>query len=254
MEYKNMTFIGAAKKILIDCGNLPLTSNQIWEKIKENGLVNTNGKTPWASLNTILLTHSQNSPVKSPAKTPSIEILGSNPMKFRLLNLTENINTPIDLNKEESTYKNIEDEKILLYQITSKSLNWKKLSVFNNNENIEYLLSDCEEYTYIMEDKAHATLKIGKTKNDPESRLNQLKTGNPSINILHVFPSTQYSESDLHQRFNDFQKDLEWFFYSKGLKTFLSVEIEKHESIFKSFLIREELNNKENYMLNLLLK
>jgi hypothetical protein len=254
MGYENMTFIGAAKKILIDCGNLPLTSNQIWEKIKEKGLVNTNGKTPWASLNTILLTHSQNSPVKTPSKVPTIEIIGSNPMKFRLLSLTENINDPNYLNGEDFINKKIEDEKILLYQITSKSLNWKKLSVFNNNENIEYLLSDCEEYTYIMEDKAHATLKIGKTKNDPESRLNQLKTGNPSINILHVFPSTQYSESDLHQRFNDFQKDLEWYFYTKVLKTFLSIEIEKHESIFNSFLIREELNNKENHMLNFLIK
>ena len=254
MEYKNMTFIDAAKKVLLESGNLPLTSNQIWEKIKEKGLVNTNGKTPWASLNTILLTHSQNSPVKTPSKVPTIEIIGSNPMKFRLLNLSENIHIYNNLKEDEIVYKNIENEKILLYQITCKKLNWKKLSVFNNNENIEYVLGDCEEYTYIMEDEAHATLKIGKTKNDPEMRLNQLKTGNPSINILHVFPSTQYSETDLHQKFNDYQKDLEWFFYSKGLKTFLSIEIDKHESVFNSFLIRNELNDKENYMLNILIK
>ena len=107
---------------------------------------------------------------------------------------------------------------------------------------------------YVDAARDYLAFGVEVTKNDPELRLNQLKTGNPSINILHVFPSTQYSESDLHQRFNDFQKDLEWFFYSKGLKTFLSVEIEKHESIFKSFLIREELNNKESHMLNFLLK
>lgn len=254
MGDRNMTFVSAAKKVLIDSGNLPMSSNEIWEKINEKKLVMTKGKTPWASLNTILLMTSENSPSKDQSKVKCFEIIGKNPMKFRLTNLTEQINNHDSNDENEIHYKNIDDEKVLLYQITSKNLGWKKLSVYNNNENIEYLLGDCEEYTYIMEDSAHATLKIGKTKNDPDARLNQLKTANPSIKILHVFPSTKHSESDLHQKFNDYQKDLEWFFYSKGLKTFLSSEIEKHESIIETYLISEELNNKEKDMLNVLLK
>jgi len=250
-----MTFSEAAIKILKDNKNLPMSSNDIWVQIENQNLIKSEGKTPWATLNAILICADINSKSKYKVKNSSrlfFESIGSNPMKFRLLDITTN---EIDYtNQKEIIKEEINTEKILLYQITSKSLGWKKLSVYNNNENIEYLIEDCEEYTYVMEDIAHATLKIGKTKNDPEIRLNQLKTGNPSISILHVFPSTQYSESDLHQRFNDFQKDLEWFFYSKGLKTFLSNEIAKHESIITSFLIREELNAKEKQMLNLLLK
>jgi hypothetical protein len=245
-----MKFIDAAKSILVENGNLPMSPNEIWNKIKEKNLVPSKGKTPWASLNSIMLYSSKDSPCneKDQYKTKYFEIIGNNPMKFRLLDYNKQVIEsiePIIYQEEEKI------EKILLYQVTSQDLIWKKLSVFNNDENIEYEITDCDEYTYIMEDRAHATIKIGKTKNDPTLRLNQLKTANPSISMIHVFPSSQFSENELHSRFSDFQKDLEWYFFTKGLKQFLNDEIKKHESILKSYQKRIELDKIEQEMINL---
>lgn len=235
-----MTFIESAIQILHQNNNQPMKPRDIWNKISEQNLMKSSGKTPWATLHTMLLYHS-----KSEYKNKKyFKIVSINPNKFCLLEYSDKISIIDEL-------VNVDDlvsDRILLYQITSKELNWKKLSLYNHEENIEYELTDCEEYTYIIEDKAHATLKIGKTKNDPELRLNQLKTANPSISLLHVFPSTQHSESELHQMFNDFQKDLEWFFYSKGLKTFMSEETSKHYSIVESYKKRIELNEIESKM------
>ena len=100
-----------------------------------------------------------------------------------------------------------------------------------------------------MEDKAHDTVKIGKTTNEPELRLNSLRTANPSIKLLHVFPSTQYSESELHQKFEDFRKDREWFFYAKKVKDFISLELQKHNEIIGSYEKRLELDKLESSML-----
>ncbi len=146
--------------------------------------------------------------------------------------------------------EDIEKEEIPIYQITSKSLDWKKLSIYKKNGNVEYSLDDCDEYTYIFLDGVHSTIKIGKTKNNPELRFAQLKTANPSITILHVFPSIQYSESELHQRFDEFRNELEWFFYTRTLNTFLSTEIEKHEAIITSFLKKQELIENETIALS----
>jgi hypothetical protein len=171
-------------------------------------------------------------------------------VKFRLADY--NVEIEVDeIEQIEIDEKEVE-ENILIYQITSKEIGWKKLSVFNRNNIISYEISDCEEFTYIMEDKAHATIKIGKTKNDPEQRLNQLKTGNPSISLLHVFPSSQFSESLLHRNFSEYQKDLEWFFYTKGVKNFLNSEIQKHNSIFDCFSIKNKLEESEKLMIDLI--
>ena len=131
-------------------------------------------------------------------------------------------------------------------------MDWKKLTVYNNNENIEYELSDCLEYTYMIQDKAHSTIKIGKTKNNPEIRFNQLRTANPSIQLLHVFTSDQWSESGLHDKFNDFKKDLEWYFNVNILKNFTKEEINKHNKIIESFNIKNTLNKYEEEMLNII--
>lgn len=238
-----MTFIEAAIEILRQNGNQPMKSRDIWNKISEQNLIKTNGKTPWASLNTKLLYHSK----PEYNKKLYFNIVSDKPQKFTLLDL----NT-IHLSIEDDNISDDFIEVSPLYSITSKELGWKKLSVYNNNDNIEYRLSDCDEYTYIIEDKAHATIKIGKTKNDPELRFNQLKTANPSIKLLHVFPSDQWSESDLHNKFNDIQKDLEWFFFTKGLRIFITEEMNKHDKIIFSYEKRKELDISEKLMLDII--
>jgi len=236
-----MTYIEAAIEILKQNGNQPMKSREIWNEISKQNLVKSKGKTPWASLNTLLLFHSRS----EYKKKLYFKISSEKPLKFTILNL-DVVNTTLE---NDSIEEPIVES---LYSITSKGLDWKKLTIYNNNENIEYQLSDCDEYTYIIEDRAHATIKIGKTKNDPELRFNQLKTANPSINLLHVFPSDQWSEQDLHVKFNDIQKDLEWFFFTKGLRNFISEEMNKHNRILLSYEKNKELENLEKLMLDLI--
>ena len=244
-----MTFIEAAIEILRQNGNQPMSSKEIWNKISEQDLVKTKGKTPWASLNTILIFHSR----PEYKKKLYFNIASNKPLKFTILDLnTIHLGVEKEDAREEDNNEKENLEKSPLYSITSKELDWKKLTVYNNNENIESELSDCLEYTYIIEDGAHATIKIGKTKNDPELRFNQLKTANPSIKLLHVFPSDQWSESDLHEKFNDIQKDLEWFFFTRGLKTFIWEEINKHSRIIFSYDKRKELDISEKLMLDII--
>jgi hypothetical protein len=241
-----MTFVEAAMQILKENGNQSMSSKEIWKKISEQGLVKTNGKTPWASLNTLLIFHS-NPKYKNKLY---FSVVSDKPMRFTI----QDLNTiHLGVEKEEvSSSELVNLEEPPLYSITSKELYWKKLTVYNNNENIEYKLDTCDEYTYIIEDKAHATIKIGKTKNDPEVRFNQLKTANPSIRLLHVFPSCQWSESDLHEKFNDVQKDLEWFFFTKGLRNFISEEMNKHNKVILSYNKKKELDDSEKSMLDII--
>lgn len=49
-----MTFLEAAKIILIDNLNDPMTASEIWNQIIERNLITEHGKTPKLSLNTIL--------------------------------------------------------------------------------------------------------------------------------------------------------------------------------------------------------
>jgi hypothetical protein len=237
-----MTFIEAASKILIDEGNMPMTPKDIWSKICERNLYTSKGKSPAATLTTVILRSSTNRNVSYHTNNIIFDIIDTaSPFKVKLVQNTMPVVVPQD---------EVISEKILLYQITCSETEWKTLSIYNNNENIEYDISNCGEYTYIIEDKAHATVKIGKTKNDPILRLNQLKTANPSISLLHVFPASQFSESELHDKFSDFQKDLEWFFFAKSIKSFLSTEITKHNSILKAFSKRKILDLIELEMLS----
>jgi hypothetical protein len=239
-----MTKLEAAIEVLKQNGNQPMSAKEIWSKISEKNLVKTNGKTPGASLSTTLLYHSR----PEYNKKIYFNIVSEKPLKFNILNIDT---FHLGIEKDDIIEETL-SEKSLLYSITSKELNWKKLSVYNNNESIEYQITDCFEYTYIIEDRAHATIKIGKTKNDPDIRFSQLKTANPSINLLHVFPSDQWSESDLHSKFNDIQKDLEWFFYTKGLRLFISEEMNKHSRVLFSYEKRKELDISENLMLDII--
>ena len=79
-----MKFVEASKKILEENNNVPMSANEIWEKIKN--IVVTKGKTPQATLNVILLGQSVNSPLgKFTQKNREIfKIIGENPMKFYL--------------------------------------------------------------------------------------------------------------------------------------------------------------------------
>lgn len=250
-----MTYIEAAIIILKESGNLPMTAQEIWDKISQSDMKFAKlGKSPVSTLNALMARSSVNKSMSHSRKSGKFEILEDwRPAKFRLADFTKT-DIKLDVVELDEILKDEKEvlENQLLYQITSKELDWKKLSIFIQNENICYQLEDCEEYTYIMQDAAHATIKIGKTKNNPELRLAQLKTGNPSISLLHVFPASQFPESLLHKEFNDYQKDLEWFFHTKGVRNFLDKEIGKHNSIIESYLLKKKLDDIESKWLKII--
>lgn len=242
-----MTFIEAAQEVLKNNKNFPMSSKEIWDEIELSSLISSAGKTPQATLNTTILMSCVNGNTSKRYKNSLFRKVDDYPAKFQLINYIDDSHDPqLDVDQEPENIENI--DKILLYQITSKELGWHKLSVYNNNNIIEYEITNCEEYTYIMDNGS--TIKIGKTRNNPEERLSNLKTANPSISILHVFPSTQYSEGELHKRFDDFQHDREFFHYTKGLRKFMTGEIKKHNHIMKSYKNKTDLDDSEKDMIN----
>jgi hypothetical protein len=213
-----MGIIETAILILKRNNNVAMSGAEILGKNKEYGyLWKSNGKTPLATTNAMLASHSINSEHKKQYK-PDFRIIGSNPQKFELIDLNNKL--PII----ESIVESIEEivrEPILLYSITDKKLNWKKLSIYNNSENIEYKITECEEYTYFIKDNSKKHLiKIGKTTGNPENRLSNLRTGNTDIFMYHVIPSSVFTELQLHDKFNKYRYELEWFFLTQEIKDF----------------------------------
>lgn len=80
-----MTFIEAAKFALEENDNIPMSSTEIWDKVKD--LVDTKGKTPWASMTTKILGQCVDTPAKSitGVNRGIFKIIGSNPMKYQLV-------------------------------------------------------------------------------------------------------------------------------------------------------------------------
>ena len=85
-----MTFLDAAKLILSENGNKPMTCNEIWNIISERNLVKTGGKTPRQSLLVVLLSDSVDSPIKNNKTRNYFLIVDKNPMKFILNNYMPN--------------------------------------------------------------------------------------------------------------------------------------------------------------------
>ena len=82
------------------------------------------------------------------------------------------------------------------------------------------------DYIYLIESYSeHETIyKIGFSK-DPDKRIKELKTGNPSkLSILYRFPTTHKRkiETSLHNLYSHKRKDGEWFDLN-------SVDVDKFE-------------------------
>lgn len=119
-----MTFLEAAKFILDKNDNKPMSSKEIWSEVEELNLVESGGKTPGASLNTILLLNSINTTIKTGNKSDEFIIVSNRPNKFRINNyipkmsfldaiifvLNENNNIPMSF--DEIWYK-ISSQKLI---------------------------------------------------------------------------------------------------------------------------------------------
>lgn len=161
------------------------------------------------------------------------------------------IKIPVVKEVMEVINKDLDNDRKLFYQVVDSSLEFRTLSIFKHEGNFEYEVSSSqEELVYVILDPARNTIKIGKTDRFLDKRLNEHRTSNPHISLLHVFPSSQYSESYLHKMFEDLHDDREWFFYGKKAKEFILKEKTKHQSIIDSYQLKIELNKLESLMLS----
>lgn len=104
-----MTFIEAATQVLRK-SNKAMSANEIWNEIQESNLYDSSGKTPHLSLNTIMLSSSNNSNIKNKSKISFFTIVEKSPIKFKLIDECESIiEEDFDLNDDEiiSNFKKI---------------------------------------------------------------------------------------------------------------------------------------------------
>ena len=85
-ENEDYTFITAAIRVLKEHNNQSMSAREIWSEIEKNKLYTTTGKTPVASLNSIMLGSSSNSNITNKSKKVVFECVGENPIKFKLIN------------------------------------------------------------------------------------------------------------------------------------------------------------------------
>ena len=247
-----MTFIEAAIKVLKDNGNMPLSASEIWKIISNQNMFTSNGKTPWASLNAIMLMHMQNT---RSARKGIVYFDGvGKPIKFKLIDgLVSNGAVPASTQIITLPVATVACPAVRvdhpIYQIVDESLGWKKLSVFSSTAGVEYVLEPCNLFTYVLNDPAGKIVKIGKTKNLPETRLSSLRTSNRAATYNHIFPSSLYDEASLHNKFSDIHHDGEWYYYAKKLQDFIATEKYKHTKVLASYKKHEENNNSERDML-----
>jgi hypothetical protein len=120
------------------------------------------------------------------------------------------------------------------YEFTSLSVGWQRIVIKPDSFKFESL-GLCTEWTYIMEDYSYGCFKIGKTTTQPELRLKQFQTGNPSIKLVMAFPSTYFSEAELHKKFKAYRKveenhsGREWFYKVPDLTAFVTYHVKLSE-------------------------
>ncbi|WP_018476399.1 COG2958 family protein [Pontibacter roseus] len=98
-----MTFIELAEKVLAE-QKQPLTANEIWQFATDKGydqLLNSNGKTPWATLGAQIYVNARDN-----NKTP-FDVVGTRPKRFYL----KKLKSQIDLKKYEDIQENVPLER-----------------------------------------------------------------------------------------------------------------------------------------------
>jgi len=201
-------------------------NNLEWRKIENkkaceikyqlNG-VNIYDKTQWGKIINFFITNTENF-------RKSID-----PFLFRYHNLKQK-NEQI-IKPDQPTTIIIPKEREIVYQLTCEELGWKCLTIYKDDDHLNFELSECPEYTYVFDD--NTKLKIGRTSQEnPVRRLDAMKTANPTIHIDIVFPSSQHPEKELHKRFDDSRMvdNREWFHKTKSLSKFIE-EHKKKNSI-----------------------
>jgi hypothetical protein len=155
------------------------------------------------------------------------------------------------IRKKKETIK-VEIEREIVYQMTCEELDWKCLTIYKDDEHLDYEITPIKEYTYVF-DGNNTLIKLGKTSQEtPIVRLNGLKTANPAINVAIVFPATLYKEKYLHETFDDYrqQNNREWFFKSKKLLAFIAEHKAKNDQALEWYYKQRDIKDIENKIIN----
>ena len=100
-----LSFLEAAKIILNNNDNKPMSANEIWDEIVSSGLNNKiayKETRPADSLYYMLLKSSVNSGIKSQYKTKNFEIVGDNPKRFFIIDPVQDFDDEEETNTEDS--------------------------------------------------------------------------------------------------------------------------------------------------------
>ena len=220
-----MTFKDAAVKILNE-KNVPMSASEIWEEISKQDLIQSNGKTPEASLSTVLLVYSNNSNISKKRNSEIFTIVDENPHKFILIK-NDKVDIIEDVNKSKNT-----NSKELIYECVLDD--GDILMVYNDNSTLSYDKVKCVVgYTYFILDETRQIIKIGR-ESIMGDRLKAFKTSNPDLKLKYIIPG-DYNEKILHKKFDSLHYDREWFFYGKGIKDFIKNEKIKSENAKKCY-------------------
>jgi hypothetical protein len=205
-----MTFIEAANEVLRRNGNIPMSSSEIWSEIEKFGIYKSDGKTPWASLNTIMLGASDNTTIKQKQKRSYYTIVSKNPIKFIMLESNNGIiEEDFDLSEGE-IIENIESIKSASEQISKCISDTDYLSDLLNNVDRNYL------HKYYNSDKSGVVIDIRKDvakeillsfvdsnkileiiNSHKSSNQRQLKAWSNPYKILHPLINYKYRNLDI---------------------------------------------------------
>jgi hypothetical protein len=85
-QKSNYTLVSAAVKVLKDFKNNPMSAKEVWDEIEKQNLYQSHSKTSVASLSTIMSGSSVNSKNSNKSSKMYFESIGSNPIKYKLIN------------------------------------------------------------------------------------------------------------------------------------------------------------------------
>ena len=210
-----MTFKEAAIEILKK-SDTPMSASEIWDEIVKLDLIKSNGKTPSATLNSIIL-YNSNSPFNKKGEI-IFEIISKNPMRYKLIDDTKedlSEDNIIEQTKDEPFYECVMDDNETI------------LKIYNIDGDLDYQIEHGDSFTYFISNSIKDKIKIGRTKNI-KNRFNTLKTSNPDIEISLIVPREKY-EKYYHDEFSKYHYNLEWYFYTKEIKEFIINEDKKRK-------------------------
>lgn len=231
-----MTFREAAIQVLKNNNNTPMSASEIWENAENDNLVKTKGKTPSASMFTILLMHSNNSVTCRKGKS-FFTIVDENPHKFKIIE---------EENYIEEQEEIIEDDKLIYECVLDDG---DLLRIYNNDGTLEYQKVNCDVgYTYFILDPQFDKVKIGR-ETKMGDRLKNFLTSNPRLEHMFSFPNA-LNEKYFHRKFDSLHSEREWFFHGKGIKDFINKEEIKREDAIKSYNLYLESKEQEKKFLS----